>query len=442
MTGGAVRIGCGAGFSADRLDGAVDLARDGRLDALVFECVGERTLAFGHRDRRLDPAKGFNPQLEARLKAVWPLCIAGGCTIVTNMGVANPRRAAEVAMALGVDGGRTAAVLGDDVTALIGPETPLDGGRLSVADVDRELFGANAYLGSDALLPALEAGVSLVIGGRIADPALFLSVLRHSFGWAADDWPLLGAGTLVGHLLECGAQVTGGYFADPGHKEVPGLARVGYPLAEVAADGTFELTKLPDAGGMVTAATVREQLLYEVHDPGRYLTPDVTADFSGVHLDDRGGDVVALSGADGTARPETLKVTVAFDGGFLAEGEVSYAGRGAAGRARLAGEVAEERLRRVHGFTEELRLDLIGVQSLHRHHDHGVAPEGTDVRLRVAGRFRERERAEMLLWEVESLLCCGPAGGGGFRGRVTPSVVTHDAFLPRSEVPTRVEVFG
>ncbi|PJK27530.1 acyclic terpene utilization AtuA family protein [Minwuia thermotolerans] len=442
MTGGAVRIGCGAGFSADRLDGAVDLARDGRLDALVFECVGERTLAFGHRDRRLDPAKGFNPQLEARLKAVWPLCIAGGCTIVTNMGVANPRRAAEVAMALGVDGGRTAAVLGDDVTALIGPETPLDGGRLSVADVDRELFGANAYLGSDALLPALEAGVSLVIGGRIADPALFLSVLRHSFGWAADDWPLLGAGTLVGHLLECGAQVTGGYFADPGHKEVPGLARVGYPLAEVAADGTFELTKLPDAGGMVTAATVREQLLYEVHDPGRYLTPDVTADFSGVHLDDRGGDVVALSGADGTARPETLKVTVAFDGGFLAEGEVSYAGRGAAGRARLAGEVAEERLRRVHGFTEELRLDLIGVQSLHRHHDHGVAPEGTDVRLRVAGRFRERERAEMLLWEVESLLCCGPAGGGGFRGRVTPSVVTHDAFLPRSDVPTRVEVFG
>ncbi|ANK82495.1 MAG: ABC transporter substrate-binding protein [Rhizobiales bacterium NRL2] len=442
MNGGAVRIGCGAGFSADRLDGAVDLARDGRLDALVFECVGERTLAFGHRDRKLDPAKGFNPQLEARLKAVWPLCIAGGCTIVTNMGVANPRRAAEVAMALGVDGGRAAAVLGDDVTALIGPETPLDGGRLTVADVGRELLGANAYLGTDALLPALQAGVSLVIGGRIADPALFLSVLRHRFGWAADDWPLLGAGTLVGHLLECGTQVTGGYFADPGHKEVPGLARVGYPLAEVAADGTFELTKLADTGGMVTAATVKEQLLYEVHDPARYLTPDVTADFSGVQLDDRGGDVVALSGAGGAARPETLKVTVAFDGGFLAEGEVSYAGRGAAGRARLAGEVTEERLRRVHGFTEDLRLDLIGVQSLHRHHDHGVAPEGTDVRLRVAGRFRERERAETLLWEVESLLCCGPAGGGGFRGRVTPSVVTHDAFLPRSDVPTRVEVFG
>ena len=442
MSEGAVRIGCGAGFSADRLDGAVDLARDGRLDALVFECVGERTLAFGHRDRKLDPSKGYNPQLEARLKAVWPLCIAGGCTIVTNMGVANPLRAAEVAMGLGVEGGRVGAVLGDDVTGLIAGDTPLDGGVMTVSDVDRDLLGANAYLGSDALLPALEAGVSLVIGGRIADPALFLSVLRHRFGWGADDWPVLGAGTLVGHLLECGTQVTGGYFADPGFKDVPGLARVGYPLAEVAADGAFELTKLPDAGGMVTAATVKEQLLYEVHDPARYLTPDVTADFSGVSVDDRGGDVVALSGAGGTARPDTLKVTVAFDGGFLAEGEVSYAGRGAADRARLAGEVAGERLRRVHGITEEIRLDLIGVRSLHAHHDYGAPQSETDVRLRIAGRFRDRERAETLLWEVESLLCAGPAGGGGFRGRVTPSVVTHDAYLPRGDVPTRVEVFG
>lgn len=442
MSEGAVRIGCGAGFSADRLDGAVDLARDGRLDALVFECVGERTLAFGHRDRRLDPSKGYNPQLEARLKAVWPLTLAGGCTIVTNMGVANPLRAAEVAMSLGVEGASVAAVLGDDVTGRIDASTPLDGGRMTVADVDRELLGANAYLGSDALLPALEAGASLVIGGRIADPALFLSVLRHRFGWAADDWPRLGAGTLVGHLLECGTQVTGGYFADPGFKDVPDLARVGYPLADVEADGGFALTKLPDAGGMVTAATVKEQLLYEVHDPARYLTPDVAADFSGVRIDDRGGNVVCLSGATGRERPDTLKVTVAFDGGFLAEGEVSYAGRGAADRARLAGDVAEERLRTVHGFTEELRVDLIGVNALHRHQDYGAPTAETDVRLRIAGRFRDRARADLLLWEIESLLCCGPAGGGGFRGRVTPSVVTHDAYLPRSDVPTRVELFG
>jgi len=436
-----MRIGCGAGFSSDRLDGAVDLARDGALDALVFECVGERTLAFGHRDRRADPSKGYNPQLEARLRAVWPLTLAGGCTIVTNMGVANPLRAAEVAMALGIEGASVAAVLGDDVTDSIGPDTLLDGGAMTVADVDRTLLGANAYLGSDALLPALESGASLVIGGRLADPSMFLSLLRHRYGWEADDWSLMGAGTLVGHLMECGTQITGGYFADPGHKEVPNLAHVGYPIAEVDADGAVTITKLPEAGGMVTAATVKEQLIYEVHDPSAYLTPDVTADFSQVNIDDRGGDRVLLSGAGGRQRPDTLKVTVAFDGGWLAEGEVSYAGRGAVDRARLAGDIAEERLRKVHGFTEDLRIDLIGVNSLHRHQDYGAPAAETDVRLRVAGRFRDRERADLLLWEVESLLCCGPAGGGGYRGRATPSVVTHDAYLPRGDVPTSVEVF-
>lgn len=436
-----MRIGCGAGFSADRLDGAVDLARDGDLDALVFECVGERTLAFGHRDRMADPMKGYNPQLEARLRAVWPLTIAGDCTIVTNMGVANPLRAAEVAMSLGIEGASVAAVLGDDVTDRIGPDTMLDGGSMTVADVDRSLLGANAYIGIDALLPALETGASLVIGGRLADPSMFLSLLCHRFGWSCDDWQRLGAGTLVGHLMECGTQITGGYFADPGYKDVPDLARVGYPIAEVAPDGSVTITKLPDAGGMVTAATVKEQMIYEVHDPARYLTPDVTADFSQTRIDDQGRDRVALTGATGLPRPETLKVTVAFDGGWLAEGEVSYAGHGAIDRARLAGEVAEERLHRVHGFSEDLRVDLIGVSSLHRHHDYGTAPAETDVRLRVAGRFRDKERADLLLWEVESLLCCGPAGGGGFRGRATPSVVTHDAFLPRSDVPTRVEVF-
>lgn len=436
-----MRIGCGAGFSSDRLDGAVDLAREGALDALVFECVGERTLAFGHRDRRADPSKGYNPQLEARLRAVWPLTLAGGCTIVTNMGVANPLRAAEVAMALGIEGASVAAVLGDDVTDRIGPETALDGGAMTVADVDRTLLGANAYLGSDALLPALESGASLVIGGRLADPSMFLSLLRHRYGWEAEDWSLMGAGTLVGHLMECGTQITGGYFADPGHKEVPNLAHVGYPIAEVDADGAVTITKLPAAGGMVTAATVKEQLIYEVHDPSAYLTPDVTADFSQVNIEDRGGDRVLLSGAGGRQRPDTLKVTVAFDGGWLAEGEVSYAGRGAVGRARLAGDIAEERLRKVHGFTEDLRIDLIGVNSLHRHQDYGAPAAETDVRLRVAGRFRDRERADLLLWEVESLLCCGPAGGGGYRGRATPSVVTHDAYLPRGDVPTRVKVF-
>lgn len=192
MSAKRFRLGTGAGFSADRLDPAVDLAANGRLDAIVFECIGERTLAFGHRDRMANPEAGYNPLLERRLRAVLPLCVAGGTRLITNMGVANPegaaRKAAAVARDLGLKGLRIAAVVGDDVGAAIGPDTALPGSAMTVAEVGRDLVGANAYLGADAILPALEADADLVITGRVADPSLFLAPLRHAFGWAADDW--------------------------------------------------------------------------------------------------------------------------------------------------------------------------------------------------------------------------------------------------------------
>ncbi len=277
----------------------------------------------------------------------------------------------------------------------------------------------------------------MVIAGRVADPSLFLAPLRHVHGWAGDDWTRLGGGTAVGHLLECAAQVTGGYFADPGYKPVENLAYVGFPLAEVAADASAVITKLPGTGGCVTLRTVKEQLLYEIHDPARYFTPDVVADFSTARLAEVGPDRVAVSGAGGRPRPGQLKVTVAFDGGALAEAELSYAGPGAKARARLAGEIVAERMRHVHGFGGELRIDLIGVNSLHGSAVERPA-ETEDVRVRAALRTPDRELAEALLWEVESLLCCGPAGGGGFRGALTPSVITHSAFLPRERVTPRV----
>ena len=442
-----VRIGTGAGFSADRLDPAVDLVARGALDAIVFECVGERTLAFGHRDRMRDPAAGYNKLLVPRFRAILPLARAHGTRVITNMGAANPRAAAErtvqLARELGLHGLRVACVEGDDVSALIDAATPLPelhpDGRGTVGDVALPLVGANAYIGADALLPALEADADVIIAGRVADPALFLAPLRHRHGWGGDDWARLGAGTAVGHLLECAAQVTGGYFADPGYKPVENLAYVGFPLAEVGADGAAVITKLPGTGGCVTLRTVKEQLLYEIHDPARYLTPDVVADFSTARLAEAGPDRVAVSGAGGSARPAQLKVTVAFDGGLLAEAEVSYAGPGAKARGRLAGEIVAERMAHVHGFGGALRIDLIGVNSLHSSAVERPT-ETDDVRLRAALRTPDRELAEALLWEVESLLCCGPAGGGGFRGHLTPSVVTHSAYLPREQVPTRVEV--
>ncbi|MBT6275690.1 MAG: DUF1446 domain-containing protein [Chromatiales bacterium] len=442
MTSSTLRIGTGAGFSSDRLDPAVDLARRGNLDFIVFECVGERTLAFGHRDRRLNADRGYNPLLERRLRAILPDCRLNGTRIITNMGVANPlaaaRLAVDVARDMGLAGFRVAAVLGDDVSAQLGPDTPLLEG-MTIGEVGRAFLGANAYLGIDALLPALDTGADLIITGRVADPSLFLAPQVDRFGWRLDDWDTLSAGTVTGHLMECAAQITGGYFADPGVKEVTDLARVGFPLAQIEADGTASITKLSETGGIVDLRTVKEQLLYEVHDPSAYLTPDVTADFSTVRITQTGPDVVRIQQASGRARPVRLKVTVAFDGGYLAEAGVSYAGDGAQARAELAGQIVDERMRHVHGTNAPVRTDIIGAASLHAS-ARQYAQDSRDVRLHCAMRGSSEEDAQTLLWEVESLLCCGPAGGGGYRGVVTPSVITYSAFIDRDKAPPSVEV--
>jgi hypothetical protein len=360
------------------------------------------------------------------------------------MGSANPLAAAQltvgIARQLGLAGMKVACVEGDDVTRQIASDTPLADRGGSVRDIGLPLVGANAYLGVEALLPALKAGADVIIAGRIADPSLFLAPLVHRFGWGLDDWQMLGRGTVVGHLMECGMQVTGGYFADPGFKDVPHLVDCGFPIAEVDYDGGCVISKLPDTGGCVTTATVKEQLLYEVHDPAAYLTPDVTADFSHVSIEQLEADSVRVAGADGRQRPDRLKVTIGFDGGFLAEAGVSYAGPNAQARARLAGEVVWQRLSRNNALQGDLRIDMIGVNSLHGT-AHQPPTDCEDIRVHVAMRSRRRDDIDAMLWEVESLLCCGPAGGGGFRGSVTPSVVTHSALVAREQVKPSLRMF-
>ncbi|MEL6297770.1 MAG: acyclic terpene utilization AtuA family protein [Pseudomonadota bacterium] len=443
------RIGCGAGFSSDRLEPAVDLVRDGNLDCIIFETIGERTLAFGHRDRRADRKRGYNPQLGHRIRAVLPHAKANGTRIVTNMGVANVPAAAElicdIARDLGLRGLQVAAVLGDEVTDLIGPDTVLiDHGNRRLGDVGREVICANAYLGADAILPAIQTGADVVITGRVSDPSLVVAPLAAHYGWALDDWPRIGQAAMIGHLLECGMQITGGYFADPGRKDVPDLANCGYPIGEVRGDGSVVITKLAAAGGVVSEQTVKEQLLYEVHDPAAYLTPDVTANFSTVRLEAEAANRVRVTGAGGAQRPDQLKVTIGFDGGLLAEAEVSYAGANAEARAALAADVVASRLKRLTGGTAEMRVDLIGVSALHataRAAARPITDAVADVRVRVALRTDDRETAELALWETEALLCCGPAGGGGYRGRITPSVITHSALIPRDAVSPALEVY-
>jgi hypothetical protein len=436
------RIGTGAGFSSDRLEPAVDLVERGALDAIVLECLGERTVAFAHRDRMADPKRGYNAHLERRMRALLPVCRKAGTVMITNMGAANPRAAAERTLALarelGLRGIKIACIEGDDVSALVPPDQPFmdEPGRL--ADIDMPVVGMNAYLGADAIIPALEAGADVIIGGRLADPSMFLAPLAHRFGWGVMDAGRMGAGTLVGHLMECGMQVTGGYFADPGIKDVPNLAQCGFPIAEVSADGSAVITKLANTGGCVTPATVKEQLLYEVHDPARYLTPDVTADFSRVEVAAAGRDRVKVSNASGGARPATLKVTVGFDGGFQGEAGVSYAGPAAQERGQLAADIVKQRMVRLDGKID-LRVDLIGVSSLFA--TAGLrSDDAQDVRLHATLRSRDKEDAELMLWEVESLLCCGPAGGGGYRGSITPCVTTKSVLIPRERIKPTLDV--
>lgn len=438
-----VRIGAGSGFSGDRIEPAVELAEGGGLRYLVFECLAERTIALAQLARRRDPEAGYDTLLAARMRAVLPACRRQGIRIVTNMGAANPlaaaRRVAEVARGLGLAGLRIAAVTGDDVTERMrGSDAALDEGG-TVASLGNRLVSANAYIGARPIMEALAGGAEVVVTGRVADPALFLGPLMHEFGWAENDWTRLGRGTVVGHLLECAGQVTGGYFADPGLKEVPGLARLGFPLAEVSEDGTATITKVPGSGGRVTAASVKEQLLYEVHDPARYLQPDVVADFAGVAIEAAGEDAVRVSGGDGTARTGTLKVSVGCHEGWFGEGQISYAGPGAAARGRLALEIVRERLRLIGHEAEELRFDLMGVDSILGPAE--VAAEPREVRARVIGRCASPEEAERIGHEVDSLYLNGPASGGGVVKSVREVIGIRSCLIPEAEARPRLTWF-
>jgi len=444
--GAVVRIGCGAGFANDRMEPALDLVERGNLDYLFFEGLAERTLAQSQRERHVHHDRGFNPTLERRMRLVLPACRARGTRIVTNMGAANPAGAAAVVLALaremGMNGLKVGVVEGDDVSHAISPRHPLADANCTVGEVGRALIGANAYLGAEPIVVALDEGADIVITGRVADPSLVVAPLMHHFGWSADDWQRLGAATMIGHLLECGFQITGGYFADPGRKDVPGLARLGYPIAEVAETGDATITKLTGTGGTVTRETVLEQLLYEVHDPAAYLTPDVSADFSAAQIVETGVDRVAVTGGNGRARPENLKVTIGYDGGFRAEAGISYAGSGALSRARLAASVLAERMRDVHGLTEPLRTDLIGYASLHATAGaaYGGDDDHRDIRLHATLISRNEQHARALVDEMEGLWIAGPAGGGGVRGQVMPTIMTRTAFIGRESVRPKVEI--
>ncbi len=437
----SIRIGSGAGYAGDRLEPSLELIEKGNLDYISYECLAERTIAIGQQAKLKDPSKGYNGLLEHRMEKALPLCWEHKVKLITNMGSANPEAAAakcvEIARRHGLTGMKIACVTGDDLLPVIDKykDTVVWETGEPLSQLPGEIVSANAYMGVEGILKALELGADVVITGRVSDPAIFMAPLIHEFGWSLDDWDKLGKGTMIGHLLECGGQVTGGYYAEPGKKDVPGVGHLGFPIIEVQEDGSFVVTKVPEAGGMVTPDTCAEQICYEIHDPTNYLTPDVVADFKEVKFTQIDKDVVRAEGATGRPKTETLKCSIGYKDCFIGDGEISYGGPGCLARAKLALAIIRERLELVApGQFDELKFDLIGCNSLYWNPDYKYNEDLSEVRVRVAGRAKTKAVADLIPNEVEALYTNGPAGGCGAVKRTREIVSVASILVSRHDV--------
>jgi hypothetical protein len=434
-----IRIGCGAGFSGDRLEPAEILTEKGNIDYLVLECLAERTIALAQKRKQLNPELGYDPFLERRMRMLLPTIWKNKICLITNMGAANPLAAAQKVKDISLELGlniKVAAVFGDDVLSMLDFEALAMETNLPVKQ-SGEIISANAYLGVDGILKALANGSQIIITGRVADPSLFLAPMIHEFGWKLDDYETLGQGTVIGHLLECAGQITGGYFADKDKKLVPGLDILGHPIAEISIDGSAIISKVDGTGGLINLATVKEQLLYEVINPNQYITPDVEANFTTVKLEDLGQNQVLVKGGTGKSKPINFKVSVGYKAFYLGEGEISYAGFGAEDRARLAGEIIEKRLS--YSF-KEIRTDYIGISAVHRSSfGHNNSPY--EVRLRVAAKADTIEEAAIIGEEVEALYTNGPAGGGGVRKIQTEVIGVVSVLMERNKIKDQIAYF-
>lgn len=438
-----IRIGSGAGYGGDRLEPALDLLERGNLHYIGFECLAERTIALAQKEKQHDPAKGFNQLLKYRMEKVLPLAYKNKVKVITNMGAANPEGAArvvrEMAAGMGLKGLKIAAVLGDDIFHIIENylHLPVPETGMPLSGLQGRLLSANAYLGVAPVVEALNGGADIIITGRLADPSLFLAPLVHEFGWSLQDWDKLGKGTLIGHLLECAGQISGGYFADPGKKEVPDLWDLGFPFVEVDESGNGLVSKVAGTGGIINTATCTEQMLYEIHDPARYLTPDCVADFSHVNFKKLSQDKVAFEGASGLPATDYYKVSVGYRNGFFGEGEISYAGPNSLDRARLAAEIVKKRLKTLQVPVEDLRFDLIGLNAVNAFSGNHQK-EFPELRLRVAARTLKKADAGKVANEVEALYTNGPAAGGGATKKVEEVISVASILVPTKDIQSSI----
>ena len=443
-----IRIGGGAGFAGDRVDPAVTLIEEGNLDYIIFECLAERTIGLAKQEMLKDPTKGYSRLLEYRLEQVLEPAKRKGVKIITNMGAVNPhaavKKAIEIAKEKGLSGIKFAAVTGDSLDDFVSDYYNEDIFEFSgkVGDYKERIVSANAYMGAEGIIEALKDGADVIITGRVSDPTLTLAPLRYEFGWDINDADKLGQCVLAGHLIECGGQVTGGYYADPGYKEVPDIDNLGFPIVEFDETGVFTISKVQGTGGLVSVDTCKEQMLYEIHNPKAYLTPDCIADFSNVKFTKVGENIVKAEGATSHGLTETLKVNVCYRDSFITDCEISYGGSNALERAKLSGDVFLKRLDRIGVKYSETRVDYIGFNSLYKDKIGSYLNPGKscgEIRLHVAVRTDDRKNATLVSNEGDSIYTNGPTGGGGATMRISEIISVFSFFIGRDVCTAKVD---
>ncbi len=445
-----VRIAAGQGFWGDWLEAPVRQVRGGQIDYLVLDYLAEVTMSILQKQRSRDADAGFARDFVAQMERILPDIATRGIRVISNAGGVNPRACAialrAVADRLGLGQQiRIGLVTGDDLMERLDtlvaegqPFASMDTGR-PLSDVRDQVRAANAYIGMAPVVSALQQGANVVITGRVTDTGLTLGPLVHEFGWSFEDWDRLAAGTIAGHILECGAQSSGGNLLRDWRK-VERLADVGFPIAEVRADGSFTVTKHTGTGGVVNLASVTEQLVYEMGDPHAYITPDGVADFTSIQLQDLGADRVNVSGIRGSARTPMLKVSVAWFYGYKAVGTLVYAWPDAVDKARAADAVLRQRLSDLGLEFEQILTELVGVDATHGRLSGRPDPDIAEVTLRVGVRARERAPVERFTREIAPLVLTGPPSVTGFAGG-RPQVEEIVAYWPALVARDKIEPF-
>ncbi len=444
-----IRIASGAGYAGDRIEPALDCIQRGHINYIIFECLAERTIALAQEEKLRDPTTGYNPLLEYRMQQVIPLLKHHDVKVITNMGAANPLAAGktihDIACQHGLSHLKIAVIQGDDILKTIEKyyDQPIMETGEHLGNLAQHIISANVYLGAENISHAIADGADIVITGRVADPALVTAPLMVEFNKDYADFDFLGQTIVAGHLLECAAQVTGGYFADPGYKDVPDLWNVAFPILSFSDNGNMILEKLPDTGGIVNSMTVKEQLLYEIHDPANYYTPDVIADFSNITVQEIADDKVKIANGTGKAKTGYLKTSVGYSNGYLGEGEISYGGYNCVARAKLSADIIRKRFDIINLEYQELRIDLIGVNSLYGESANTLTPiDVPEVRLRVTARTADKASADMIGREVEALYVNGPAGGSGARKTVQRTVAIASILIPEDDIVPTTTWYG